>query len=449
MSTKKEEEKNNETNEEAKNVKDENKEEKRKNTGEKAILIFLCIFLCFFIAFILGRAFLKNELNQNIVQNEQAIINKEEIIEYGSKFSYEAILEKTVLTEQLSEGTSLQIFINDVQLERGTEYTFNTVGNVKIKLELSTPVIMLKYFEKSINIEQVINWKVEDTKKPVLSGIENKEIKKGETLDIKAGITAKDEIDGELGVTVEGEFDNNKVGEYTLTAKAVDKNQNEVSQTFKVTVKEEEKKEETSKTSSSSSSKTTTSKKTSSSKTTTNKSTSSNKTTTNKSTSSNKNSTSNKNTTSSSSSSSKSTYTSTLKKRGYNRNDKDAAEKDKKATVIVNQIASSIKAKGYKTDLEKVQAAADAVSRYYYKGVHVESGYDYRTPYGVFIKGEASCAGTTRALIQVLEALGYKNLTHANENGWTHQWVILTMDGKKGFADGQVGMVGYGNHPYA
>lgn len=432
MSTKTEEEqvKNNPTNEE---VKDEKNQGKKKNhTGAKVILILLCIFLCFLIAFIFGRAFLKNELNQMIVQNEEAIINQEETIEYGSKLSYEAILEKTVLTQQLSEGTSVQLLVNDMPLEPGTEFIFDTVGNVKIKLELSTPVIMLKYFEKSIHVEQVWNWKVEDTKKPVLSGVENKEIKKGETLDVKAGITAKDEIDGELEVTVEGNFDNHKVGEYTLTAKAVDKNKNEVSQTFKVTVKEEAKKEETSKTNSSSASKTTTSKKTNSNKTTTNKSTSSNKTTN-----------------SSNSSSSKSTYTSTLKKRGYNRNDKDAAEKDKKATVIVNQIASSIKAKGYKTDLEKVQAAADAVSSYYYKGVHVESGYDYRTPYGVLVKGESSCAGTTRALIQVLEALGFKNLTHANENGWTHQWVILTMDGKKGFADGQVGMVGYGTHPYA
>ena len=38
-------------------------------------------------------------------------------------------------------------------------------------------------------------------------------------------------------------------------------------------------------------------------------------------------------------------------------------------------------------------------------------------------------------------------MTHANENGYTHQWVILEMDGQKGFADGQVGMVGYGCHP--
>ena len=188
MNAKKEEakeEKNDKVKEEKEKIeeKPQNEKPKRKNTGAKAILIVLCIFLCFFIAFILGRAFLRNQLNQTLIQNEQAIINQEETIEYGSKLSYEAILEKTVLTEQLSEGTSVQIFINDVQLERGTEFTFNTVGNVKIKLELSTPVIMLKYFEKSTNIEQVITWKVEDTKKPVLSGVENKEIKKGEALD--------------------------------------------------------------------------------------------------------------------------------------------------------------------------------------------------------------------------------------------------------------------------
>ena len=333
--------------------------------------------------------------------------------------------------------------VNDKLLREGEEYTLDTIGYLTFTVETSTPMPITSFLKQEVKASEQVVWKVEDTKKPVLSGVENKEIKKGEALDVKAGITAKDEVDGELPVTVEGTFDNNQVGEYTLTAKAVDKNQNEVTQTFTVTVKEETKKETTN-------TKNTSSNKTTTNKTTTNKTTSSNKTTTSKTTtSSNKTSTSNKKTTSSSSSSSKSTYTSTLKKRGYNRKDKNAAEKDKKATVIVNQIAASIKAKGYKTDLEKVQAAADAVSSYYYKGVHVESGYDYRTPYGVFVKGEASCAGTTRALIQVLEALGYKNLTHANENGWTHQWVILTMDGKKGFADGQVGMVGYGTHPYA
>ena len=43
--------------------------------------------------------------------------------------------------------------------------------------------------------------------------------------------------------------------------------------------------------------------------------------------------------------------------------------------------------------------------------------------------------------------MGYTNLTHANANSWSHQWVILTMDGQIGYADGQVGWVGIGKHP--
>lgn len=119
------------------------------------------------------------------------------------------------------------------------------------------------------------------------------------------------------------------------------------------------------------------------------------------------------------------------------------AQKNAQARVIAKQIAKSITGS---TDLEKVTKAAQAVSAYYYKGVHKETGNDYYTAYGVFIKGESSCAGTTRALGMVLEEMGY-TWKHANENKWTHQWVIITMDGKVGYADGQVGWAGYGKHP--
>ena len=106
-------------------------------------------------------------------------------------------------------------------------------------------------------------------------------------------------------------------------------------------------------------------------------------------------------------------------------------------------------AQGYATDLDRVQAAASIVSSYYYQGVHVESGEDYYTPYGVFVKGESSCAGCTRALGLVLSYMGY-SWSHANENQWTHQWVIVNnMDGQVGYADGQVGWAGYGAHPVA
>lgn len=120
-------------------------------------------------------------------------------------------------------------------------------------------------------------------------------------------------------------------------------------------------------------------------------------------------------------------------------------EQDQQARAIAQQIANSI---GPGTDIERVGQAAMIVSQYYQNCTHVESGDNYYRPYGVFIAGEASCAGTTRALGLVLEYMGY-SWVHVNENQWSHQWCQLTMDGQTGYADGQVGWVGYGQHPAA
>ncbi|MDR0851363.1 MAG: fibronectin type III domain-containing protein, partial [Clostridiales Family XIII bacterium] len=110
---------------------------------------------------------------------------------------------------------------------------------------------------------------------------------------------------------------------------------------------------------------------------------------------------------------------------------------------IAQSIASSIPPA---SDLQRVQMAASIVSGYYQSGVHKESGPYYNTPYGVFVAGESSCAGCTRALGMVLSCMGY-SWEHVNPNSWTHQWCRLTMDGQVGFADGQVGWAGYGPHP--
>lgn len=113
------------------------------------------------------------------------------------------------------------------------------------------------------------------------------------------------------------------------------------------------------------------------------------------------------------------------------------------ALAVAQGIADSI---GPGTDLERVSAAARAVSAYYYQGVHKESGPYYSSAYGVFIAKESSCAGCTRALGMVLTCMGYQ-WTHVNENQWTHQWCRVVMDGQTGYADGQVGWAGYGPHP--
>ena len=142
-------------------------------------------------------------------------------------------------------------------------------------------------------------------------------------------------------------------------------------------------------------------------------------------------------------------------------------EKEAQARVIAKQIADSIDPSG--TDLERVTQAASMVSMYCAQGTYTTSGEDYSEAYGVFVKGEFSCAGSTRALGMVLDYMGFE-WEHVNENQWTHQWCRLEMDGQIGYADstmwtkvpyviwningqdeivfeGQIAFVGYGSHP--
>ena len=55
---------------------------------------------------------------------------------------------------------------------------------------------------------------------------------------------------------------------------------------------------------------------------------------------------------------------------------------------------------------------------------------------------EPLCAA---AMGLVLDYLGY-SWTHAHYGEMHHQWCAITMDGKKGYADGQVGSCAYGAH---
>ena len=115
------------------------------------------------------------------------------------------------------------------------------------------------------------------------------------------------------------------------------------------------------------------------------------------------------------------------------------------ADVVAKEIADSILSNpGYTTDLQRVNAAAQSVAGYINKEVYgMDDMRYYRSPYGVFIAGVYTCAGTTRALGRVLDYMGY-SWQHANENQNRHQWCILTLDGQTGFADGMSGIAGYG-----
>lgn len=127
-----------------------------------------------------------------------------------------------------------------------------------------------------------------------------------------------------------------------------------------------------------------------------------------------------------------------------NHNALSDSQKKEQARVIAQRIANVIPKEGL-SDVERVQIAAFVVHCYCSYCDYTMEGKDYATAYGVFIKGEFSCAGATRALGMVLNCMGYK-WKHINENQYSHQWCELTMDGKTGYADGMIGRAGYGPH---
>ena len=115
------------------------------------------------------------------------------------------------------------------------------------------------------------------------------------------------------------------------------------------------------------------------------------------------------------------------------------------ADAVAKQIADSIMANtAYTTDLQRVNAAAVTVAGYCQNCIYgSDQNKWYRSPYGVFIGGVYTCAGSARALGRVLDYMGY-SWQHTNENQNKHQWCIVTMDGQVGFADGMGGFAGYG-----
>lgn len=102
--------------------------------------------------------------------------------------------------------------------------------------------LMVSYKNKETIFE--FNYTVEDTQFPILTGVENITVKQGETPNFQK-MTAQDVVDGRLDVTIEGNYAIDIPGTYQLTAKAVDKNNNETKQTFNLIVQPRQEKPKT------------------------------------------------------------------------------------------------------------------------------------------------------------------------------------------------------------
>ena len=115
-----------------------------------------------------------------------------------------------------------------------------------------------------------------------------------------------------------------------------------------------------------------------------------------------------------------------------------------KADAICKMYADDImNAPEFETDLDRVQAAATVVAYYSNQAEYgADDAKHYRSPYGVFISQNYTCAGSTRALGRILDYMGFE-WKHANENLNEHQWCVLTIDGHAVIADGMAGLAYY------
>lgn len=79
---------------------------------------------------------------------------------------------------------------------------------------------------------------VASNERPVISGAADKTIKSGDSFDVKAGVTAADNEDGNLTsrIIVTGSVDTTKVGQYIVTYTAIDNDGNNVSQSITISV---------------------------------------------------------------------------------------------------------------------------------------------------------------------------------------------------------------------
>lgn len=395
----------------------------RRNHKIKLVFIVILIFVVVIFA-ILGAGFFYYQHNENEIEkriqeiysmNEESLIEFNDKIEYGYEISYNELVNKLIDVDKLQENTKIKILINDQEIPSDGTYKFNTVENLKIRVELSYTYNykMLVDLSKTIENSKETEIIVEDTKMPVISGVSNKEITVGGEINLLEGITAQDEIDGELEVTVEGNVDNTKAGEYMIKVSATDKNGNITEQEYKVTVKEKP----VAKTNPSTTSKSNTN-------------------------SSTKKNTSNNSSTSSSSNSNKNNNS------GSNSGASDASTKQGRLKIAQSE-AKKVAAKIFKpgmTDLEKAQAIAE----YLYTNVDRQlnqSTEAYKTNYGneayaAFVLKIAACSGFCKAAVMLCQEAGIQ-CKHINANQWTHQWLEVYIDGRWVEMDPQLGAVFY------
>ena len=118
------------------------------------------------------------------------------------------------------------------------EYDVNVVGTYQLKyvaIDKSGNIAEERF--ELIVVERGFVIKEEDTTNPVISGVKNQTITVGSSFKPLNGVSATDDIDGPVPVTVSGKYDVKTAGYYIITYRATDKSGNTATAKMTLTVK--------------------------------------------------------------------------------------------------------------------------------------------------------------------------------------------------------------------
>lgn len=150
---------------------------------------------------------------------------KEDILEYKTKITIEVGDTIPTIKDFLYEDTNLE-----------EEIVWDNINDIEGKIyKTGTYTGKFKYKKE----EKTVTLVVEDTTSPIIEGVKDIEMLAYESVpNLLEGITVSDNSLEEIQVTLEGEYDTEKTGEYTLTYLAVDSSGNETKENIKLMVKE-------------------------------------------------------------------------------------------------------------------------------------------------------------------------------------------------------------------
>lgn len=153
------------------------------------------------------------------------LVYKKDILEYKNKIIIEVGQQIPTINDYVYGKKELneEIIWDNLKIKEGTTYKPGTyTGKFTFKKE-----------------EKIIILEVQDTTPPEILGTKKLEMLAYEKEpNLLKGVSATDNSKEKIEVTIEGEYNTEVAGEYTLTYKAVDKSGNESTKTITLTVKE-------------------------------------------------------------------------------------------------------------------------------------------------------------------------------------------------------------------